>query len=95
MPPPLTEGRITTDGKPVYDDGTPATVDQMAHDVTAFLAWAAEPHLEERKRIGLQVMVFLLVFAGLLYFTKKKVWRDVHAHPEQLTPRPPTEYPRA
>ena len=39
--------------------------------------WAAEPHLEQRKRIGLQVIVFLLVFAGLLYFTKKKVWREV------------------
>jgi cytochrome c1 len=94
MPPPLTEGRITTDNKPVFDDGTPATVDQMAHDVTAFLAWAAEPHMEARKRMGLQVMVFLLVFAGLMYFTKKKVWRDVHAHPEELTPRKPTEYPR-
>jgi ubiquinol-cytochrome c reductase cytochrome b/c1 subunit len=80
MPAPLTEGRITTDGKPVYDDGTPATVDQMARDVTAFLAWAAEPHLEARKRIGLQVIVFLLVFAGLLYFTKKRVWKSVHAH---------------
>jgi cytochrome c1 len=95
MPPPLSDGRITTDGKPVYDDGTAATVDQMAHDVTAFLAWAAEPHLEARKRIGLQVMVFLLVFAGLLYFTKKKVWRDVELHPEELKPRPPPEYPRA
>jgi cytochrome c1 len=80
MPPPLSDGRITTDGKPVYDDGTPATVDQMARDVTAFLAWAAEPHLEARKRIGLQVMVFLLVFAGLLYFTKKRVWQSVGAH---------------
>ena len=38
--------------------------------------WAAEPHLEARKRIGFQVMIFLIVFAGLLYFTKKKVWRD-------------------
>jgi len=80
MPPPLTEGRITTDGKPVYDDGTPATVDQMARDITAFLAWAAEPHMEARKRIGLQVIIFLIVFAGLLYFTKKKVWKAVEAH---------------
>jgi ubiquinol-cytochrome c reductase cytochrome b/c1 subunit len=80
MPSPLSDGRITTDGKPVFDDGTPATVDQMARDVTAFLMWAAEPHLEARKRIGLQVMIFLLVFAGLLYFTKKRVWKSVHAH---------------
>ena len=86
MPPQLTDGRIE------YTDGTKPTADQLARDVTAFLAWAAEPHMEARKRIGLQVMVFLLVFAGLLYFTKKKVWHDVHAHPEQLTPRPPTEY---
>jgi ubiquinol-cytochrome c reductase cytochrome c1 subunit len=52
----------------------------MSRDVTAFLAWAAEPHLEARKRIGLQVMLFLLVFAGLLYFTKKRVWQSVGAH---------------
>ena len=42
--------------------------------------WAAEPHLEQRKRIGLQVMVFLIVFAGLLYLTKKKVWSRVDGH---------------
>ena len=57
-----------------------AHVDQLARDVTAFLAWAAEPHLEARKRIGLQVMIFLIVFAGLLYFTKKKVWKSVEVH---------------
>jgi ubiquinol-cytochrome c reductase cytochrome b/c1 subunit len=89
MPPPLSDDRVT------YDDGTKSTVEQQARDVTAFLAWTAEPHMEARKRIGLQVMIFLIVFAGLLYFTKKKVWKDVHAHPEQLTPRPPTEYPKA
>jgi cytochrome c1 len=55
-----------------YSDGAPATVDQYARDILAFLMWAAEPHLEARKRIGLQVMIFLLVFAGLLYFTKKE-----------------------
>ncbi len=80
MSPPLTEGRITTNGKPVYDDDTPATVNQMARDLTAFLMWTAEPHLEARKRIGLQVMLFLVVFAGLLYFTKKKVWKSLGAH---------------
>ena len=51
---------------------------QYAKDVSAFLMWAAEPHLEARKRIGLQVMVFLIVLSGLLYFTKKKVWADAH-----------------
>jgi ubiquinol-cytochrome c reductase cytochrome b/c1 subunit len=72
MPPPLTDKRV------VYTDGSPTTVDQYAKDVTAFMMWAAEPTLEKRKRIGFQVMVFLLVFAGLLYFTKKKVWADAH-----------------
>ena len=57
-----------------YTDGAPATLDQYSRDVAAFLMWAAEPHLEQRKRMGLQVMVFLIVLTGLLYFTKKKVW---------------------
>ena len=74
MPPPLTDGRVD------YTDGSPATVDQYAKDVAAFMMWAAEPHLEARKRIGFQVMIFLLIFAGLMYFTKKRVWRDVHEH---------------
>jgi ubiquinol-cytochrome c reductase cytochrome b/c1 subunit len=72
MPPPLTDSRVD------YTDGTPQTILQYAKDVTAFLAWAAEPHLETRKRIGFQVMIFLIVFAGMLYFTKKKVWSAVH-----------------
>ena len=46
-------------------------------DVSAFLMWAAEPHLVERKRIGFQVFIFLVVFAGLMYLTKKKVWSKV------------------
>jgi cytochrome c1 len=72
MPPPVQDGQIT------YDDGTKATIDQYAKDVTAFMMWAAEPHMEARKRIGFQVFFFLIVFAGLLYFTKKKVWANVH-----------------
>jgi ubiquinol-cytochrome c reductase cytochrome b/c1 subunit len=67
-----------TDGQVEYTDGSPATVDQYAKDAAAFLMWAAEPHLEARKRIGFQVLVFLLIFSGLLYFTKKKVWANVH-----------------
>ena len=43
----------------------------------------------------MQVFIFLIVLAGLLYFTKKKVWRGVELHPEKLEPRPPEEYPRA
>jgi ubiquinol-cytochrome c reductase cytochrome b/c1 subunit len=68
MPAPLSDDLVE------YADGTPATVSQMARDVTAFLMWAAEPKLEERKRAGFQVMLFLAVFATLLYLTKKKVW---------------------
>jgi ubiquinol-cytochrome c reductase cytochrome b/c1 subunit len=74
MPPPLQDGQVT------FDDGSPATLDQYAKDVAAFLMWTAEPHLEARKRIGFQVMIFLVVLAGLLYFTKKKVWADAHGH---------------
>jgi ubiquinol-cytochrome c reductase cytochrome b/c1 subunit len=40
--------------------------------------WAAEPHMEERKRLGMQVFIFLIIFTGLMYFTKKKVWADAH-----------------
>jgi cytochrome c1 len=71
MPPPLSDGQVD------YPDGSPKTVAQYAKDVTAFLMWAAEPKLEPRKRIGFSVLVFLLVFAGLMYFTKKKIWADV------------------
>lgn len=71
MPPPLSDDLVT------YTDGTPQTVDQYSRDVSAFLMWAAEPHLVERKRIGYQVVIFLIVFAGLMYFTKKKVWATV------------------
>ena len=71
MPPPLSADQVT------YTDGTPQTVDQYARDVAAFLMWAAEPHLDARKRIGFQVGIFLIVFAGLLYLTKRKVWSAV------------------
>jgi ubiquinol-cytochrome c reductase cytochrome b/c1 subunit len=71
MPPPLTDGRVE------YTDGTPDKIDNYAHDVAAFLVWASDPHMEQRKRIGLQAMIFLLVLAGLLYFTKKKVWHEI------------------
>jgi ubiquinol-cytochrome c reductase cytochrome b/c1 subunit len=82
MPPPLTDGQVT------FDDGSPNKLDDEARDVAAFLMWAAEPHLVQRKRIGLQVMIFLLVLTGLLYFTKKRVWKAVELHPEEMTPRP-------
>src|SRR5580698_6476551 len=72
MPQPLTDGQVT------FDDGSPATLPQYAHDISTFLMWAAEPQMEARKHLGLQVFVFLIIFAGLMYFTKKKVWADAH-----------------
>ena len=62
----------------MQEAGTPLTVEQEAHDVATFLMWTAEPHMEARKRIGLQVFVFLIIFAGLMYFTKKRVWANAH-----------------
>ena len=61
-----------------YSDGTPATLEQMASDVTTFLTWAAEPTLEERKGTGLKVMMFLVILTGLFYATKRKIWSDLH-----------------
>jgi ubiquinol-cytochrome c reductase cytochrome c1 subunit len=72
MPEPLSPDRVT------YADGTKATVEQMAHDVATFLAWAAEPNLEARHRIGVMTMMFLLVFAGIMYAAKRRVWADQH-----------------
>ena len=60
-----------------YDDGTEASLDQQAKDVSAFMMWAADPNLPQRKQRGFIVLLFLLAFAGLLYATKKKVWADV------------------
>lgn len=68
MPPPLSEGLVT------YEDGTPATVDQMARDVSAFLMWTAEPKMMARKQVGLVAVLFLIVLTGLLYMTNKKLW---------------------
>ena len=89
MPPPLSDQRVE------YTDGSPMTVEQYAKDISAFLMWAAEPHLDQRKRVGMQVFIFLVIFAGLLYFTKKKVWYQVELRPEELRARPPAEYPSA
>ena len=61
-----------------YQDGTKATVAQMSRDVTVFLSWAAEPELEERKAMGIKVLLFLIFFTGLLFAVKRKVWEDVH-----------------
>jgi cytochrome c1 len=72
MPPPLADGKVT------YVDGTKNTLDQQVRDVVEFLAWASEPHLEERNRTGVRVILFLLAFAGLMYAVKRQVWSDQH-----------------
>jgi cytochrome c1 len=77
MPNPLSSGQVE------YTDGAPTTMGQYGEDIAAFLMWAAEPKLDERKRLGFQVFVFLIVLTGLLYFTKKRIWHDVHL-PELL-----------
>jgi cytochrome c1 len=69
---------IAGDGLVKYDDGTPATVDNYARDVVAFLSWAADPTLEERKRLGLLVMGYIALTALLLGLAKRRIWRDVH-----------------
>jgi ubiquinol-cytochrome c reductase cytochrome c1 subunit len=61
-----------------YSDGTQATESQMAKDLVYFLTYVAEPHLEERKRMGIYVLIFLGVLAGFMYATKRRVWADVH-----------------
>jgi ubiquinol-cytochrome c reductase cytochrome c1 subunit len=71
MAPPLRPGLVT------FDDGTPSTVRNQARDVAAFLAWATEPKMEERKRTGLAVVAYLTLFAGLLYASYRRIWRDV------------------
>lgn len=71
MPPPLADDQVT------YADGTPATVDQMAMDVSSFLMWAAEPKLMDRKNAGFISVIFLLVLSSLLYLTNKRIWAAV------------------
>jgi ubiquinol-cytochrome c reductase cytochrome c1 subunit len=79
MPPPL-----TSDGQVTYADGTKATVPQMAHDAVTFLAWASEPNLNERHRMGAKVILFLVIAAGVFYAAKRKIWADLHGpHPAQ------------
>ncbi|HFC04568.1 MAG TPA: cytochrome c1 [Rhizobiales bacterium] len=71
MPPPLSEDGVE------YADGTKATVEQQAKDVAAFLTWAAEPKMEERKSLGLFVLLYMAVFTALLYLVKKAIWSNV------------------
>jgi ubiquinol-cytochrome c reductase cytochrome c1 subunit len=72
MPQPLNDNSVT------FADGTPATLDQEAYDVVNFLAWAAEPTLEDRHRTGIKVILFLLAMTGILYAGKRRIWAAVH-----------------
>jgi len=72
MAPPLSDDAVE------YQDGTAATVDQMAADVSTFLMWTAEPKMEIRKEIGVKVILFLLILTAVLYAVKRKVWADLH-----------------
>ena len=66
-----------SDGLVEYSDGTQSTVDQMARDVTTFLAWAAEPELEERHRTGVKVIIYLILLTVLVYLSMKKIWSRI------------------
>ena len=72
MAPPLKDDSVT------YQDGTKATVDQEAHDVVNFLQWAAEPEMEQRKNMGIHVMLFLAAMTTFFYLIKKRIWSNLH-----------------
>ena len=71
MPPPLMDNAVT------YQDGTPATVDQMARDVVTFLEWTAEPEMQQRHEMGMRVMFFLVFLTAFFYVAKKRVWKNL------------------
>jgi ubiquinol-cytochrome c reductase cytochrome c1 subunit len=68
---------VLNPGQVEFADGTEASVANMARDVTAFLAWAAEPELEQRRAMGVRIIIFLIILGGLTYAVKRKVWADV------------------
>jgi ubiquinol-cytochrome c reductase cytochrome c1 subunit len=70
--------QLLYDDGTVYADGTPATADQQAWDIVNFLQWAAEPHMEERKQMGVKVIIYLLAFAAIMYAFKRKIWAGLH-----------------
>ncbi len=73
MPKPLEEGAVE------YNDGTVATEEQMAKDVTAFLMWTAEPTLEARHKMGFKAIIYLLILTILVYFSMKKIWSRIES----------------
>ncbi len=73
MAPPLSDGSVSYE-----DDNTLETLDQYAKDISHFLTWAADPYMEERKRTGFKVLLFLILFAGVMYGVKRRIWSDLH-----------------
>ena len=71
MPPPLSDGLVD------YADGSPKTVEQYSKDIAAYLQWMAEPKLDQRKQTGFKAVIFLAVFAGLLFVLKRRIWAGV------------------
>ena len=72
MPTPLYDGSVD------YEDGTENTAIQLAKDVTVFLQWAAEPELEERKRLGVKVILFFIIFGIFVFLSKRRLWKQIH-----------------
>ena len=68
-----------SDGLVEYSDGTVASEEQMAKDVTTFLMWAAEPHLESRHRMGFKAILYLIILTILVYFSMKKIWSRIES----------------
>lgn len=81
---PFIDGHVIKMAKPLnhegitYQDGTPASIEQQAHDVVNFLQWAAEPEMQERKSMGIHVMLFLGIMTTIFYLVKKRIWSDLH-----------------
>jgi ubiquinol-cytochrome c reductase cytochrome c1 subunit len=66
-----------SDGLVEYSDGTNSSVEQMSKDVTTFLMWTAEPHLETRHRMGFKAIVYLIILTVLVYFSMKRIWSRI------------------
>ena len=66
-----------SDGLVEYSDGTKATVEQMSKDITTFLMWTAEPHLEARHQMGFKAIVYLIILTILVYLSMKKIWSRI------------------
>ena len=71
--------KVLEDDLVEYNDGTVATEEQMAKDVTTFLAWAAEPHLEARHKIGFKALIYLFIASLLTYFSMKRLWSRIES----------------